>query len=82
VNYQLSPERIKTIKILLRVLAVFLSGVVVAVFGFIAGSMVLAIFGLNSATDKAMEPAAPEVYPSRFDRSDRHSSAPVSQANR
>lgn len=35
------------IKMLLRVLVVLLSGVVIAVFGFIAGSMVFAIFGFE-----------------------------------
>ena len=58
-NYQLSPERIKMIKILLRVLAVLLSGVVVAVFGFIASSMVFAIFGFEFSGRQGYEAGGP-----------------------
>jgi len=47
------------IKMLLRVLAVLLSGVVVAVFGFIAGSMVFAIFGFEFSGRQGYEAGGP-----------------------
>jgi hypothetical protein len=47
------------IKILLRVLAVLLSGVVVAVFGFLAGSMVFAIFGFEFSGRQGYESGGP-----------------------
>lgn len=50
---------IKMIKILLRLLAVPLSGVIVAVFGFIAGAMVFAIFGFKFSGRQGYEAGGP-----------------------
>jgi hypothetical protein len=47
------------INIVLRLLAVLLSGVVVAVPGFIAGSMVFAIFGLEFNGRQGYEAGGP-----------------------
>ena len=47
------------INIVLRLLAVVLSGVVVAVLGFIAGSMVFAIFGLEFNGRQGYEAGGP-----------------------
>lgn len=47
------------INIVLRLLAVLLSGVVVAVPGFIAGSMVFAIFGLEFNGREGYEAGGP-----------------------
>jgi hypothetical protein len=46
-------------KIVLRLLAVLLSGVVVAVPGFIAGSMIFAIFGLEFNGRQGYEAGGP-----------------------
>jgi len=47
------------LNIILRVLAVLLSGVVLAVAGFIAGSMVFAIFGLEFNGRQGYEAGGP-----------------------
>jgi hypothetical protein len=54
-----SPMFKRMIDIVLRLLAVLFSGVVVAVFGFIAGSMVFAIFGFESNGRQGYEAGGP-----------------------
>ena len=49
----------KTIKLLLRVLGVFLTGFVSAVIGFIAGSMIFAIFGFELNGRQGYEAGGP-----------------------
>jgi hypothetical protein len=49
----------RIIRIVLRILAVLVSGVVVAVFGFIASSMVFAIFGFEFNGRQGYEAGGP-----------------------
>lgn len=50
---------VRTAKIVLRILAVLLSGVVVAIPGFIVGSMIFAIFGFEFNGRQGYEAGGP-----------------------